>query len=261
MRYGVCIGKNINYIPAAAKAGYDYFEASFRLLSRGTEADFSELKTAAAENAIPCEAANSFIPGDLNITGARVDYGAIKEYVEKGMYRGSSLGLHTVVFGSGEPRSIPNGFSYTEGIRQLAYFLGETVSPIAEKYGITVVTEPLRAQESNMINTVNEAALLSVAVGKDNIKTLADFYHMQFAGDTPDGIRLLKGSILHAHISNPVPRGELKRCFMSPDDGQSYAEFIAALEFAGCPRCSIEASTNDFASDAEKAMRVLMTFK
>ncbi len=257
MRFGTCIGKNMDFIPAAAKSGYDYFEASFCLLARGTDEEFAKLKKYADENAIKCEAANSFMPDDLRMTGSDVNYGKIKEYVEKGMYRGSSVGLRTVVFGSGGARNIPDGFSYAEGIRQLAYFLGETVSPIAAKYGIIVVTEPLRAQESNMINTVNEAVMLSVAAGKDNIRSLADLYHMKFVGDTAENIKKLKGSIEHAHISNPSPRGNIKRCYMKQSDKCNYGEFVEALEFAGCPRCSIEAGTDDFAADAEAAMKVI----
>lgn len=258
MRYGTCLGgKEINFIPVAAKLGYDYFETNFGFLARGTDEEFEELKKITAESGIKCEAANCFMPNDLPVTGPSVDYDGIKAYVEKGMSRGSEIGLQTVVFGSGGARRIPEGFSYAEGIRQMGYFLGETVSPIAAKYGITVVIEPLRAQECNMISTVNEGAILSVIAGKENIQTLADIYHMKFAGDTPDNIRMLKGSIKHAHISNPMPAGIAKRCYMKPGDDCDYKAFVDALEFAGCPRCSIEAGTSDFAADAEEAMKVI----
>ena len=262
MGYGTCLGgKEINFIPVAAKLGYDYFETNFGFLARGTDEEFEEFKKTVFESGIKCEAANCFMPNDLPVTGPSVDYDGIKAYVEKGMSRGSEAGLQTVVFGSGGARRIPDGFSYAEGIRQLGYFLGETVSPIAAKYGITVVIEPLRAQECNMINTVNEGVILSVLAGKNNIQTLADIYHMKFAGDTPDNIRMLKGSIKHAHISNPMPAGIAKRFYMKPSDECDYKAFVDALEYAGCPRCSIEAGTSDFASDAEEAAKVIKALR
>ena len=112
-----------------------------------------------------------------------------------------------------------------------------------------------------MINTVNEGVILSVLAGKNNIQTLADIYHMKFAGDTPDNIRMLKGSIKHAHISNPMPAGIAKRFYMKPGDECDYKAFVDALEYAGCPRCSIEAGTSDFASDAEEAAKVIKALR
>lgn len=258
MRYGVCLGgKATADISVAAQLGYDYFETNFGFLARGTDEEYEAFKKTVKESGIKCEAANCFMPNDLPVTGPSVDCEAIKAYVDKGMCRGVEVGLETVVFGSGGARRIPEGFSYAEGIRQIGYFLGEIVSPIAAKYGITIVIEPLCAAECNMINTVNEGVMLSVIANKDNIQTLADIYHMKFAGDTPDNIRMLKGSIKHAHISNPLPAGVTKRIYMKPGDDCDYKAFADALVFAGCPRCSIEASTKDFPADAAEAIKVL----
>lgn len=258
MRYGTCIGgKETENIAVAAKLGFDYIETNFGFLARSTDEEFDAFKAALKESSILCEAANCFMPNDLPMTGPEVNYEGIKAYVDKGMSRGSEIGLKIVVFGSGGARRIPEGFSYAEGIRQLGYFLGEIVSPIAEKYGITVVIEPLRAQECNMINTVNEGVMLSVLAGKANIQTLADIYHMKFAHETPDNIKLVKGSLYHAHISNPMPEGVAKRYYMKPGDECDYKAFVDALRFAGCERCSIEASTSDFANDAAEAIKIL----
>lgn len=261
MRFGTCIGgDDPSKISATERLGYDYFETNFGFLSKISDGDFEKFKTCVLSGGIRCEAANCFMPNELPVTGEEVNYAAIAEYVEKGMKRGVEVGLKTVVFGSGGARRVPEGFSYAKGFKQLGCFLGEVVSPIAEKYGITVVIEPLRAKECNIINSVKEGVMLSAFTGRDNIQTLADIYHMLFANDTYDDIRMLKGSIYHAHISNPFSETE-KRVYMKKGDTFDYKGFIEALEYAGCVRCSIEAATSDYINDAADAMEVIKTLK
>lgn len=258
MRYGVCMGvKNPEYVKVCEDAGCDYIESNFGQIARCTEEEFSAFEKAINESAIKCEAANCFMPGDLSMVGENVNYDAIREYVDFGMSRGAKIGLKTVVFGSGGARRLPEGWSYREGIRQLAYFLGEIVSPIAAKYGITVVTEPLRAAETNVINTVKEGVMLASFAGKDNISGLADLYHMLNAGDTNDDVRQLKGNLHHAHISNPYGNEKDRRIFPADPSEFDYKSFVDALEYAGCERCSVEAATSDFVKDTPVAISVL----
>ena len=207
------------------------------------------------------EAANGFFPKDLPIIGEGYDEKKITDYIEKGFQRGSQLGLKVVAFGSSGARKVPENVSYAEGFRQLGEFLKNVVSPLAEKYGITIVTEPLRTDECNIINTVKEGVMLSVLAGKDNISCLADNYHMEGAGDTFDDIRQLKGSIKHGHISNPVSKKGFKRDFPFSQDEYDYQGFVDALEFAGCERCSIEATCADFDSEIIPAGKLLKSLK
>jgi len=256
MRFGVCFGvKNPEYVKICEDAGCDYVESNFGQIARCTDEEYAALKKAVDESSIKIEAANCFI--DLKMTGPEVDYEAIKEYVEKGMSRGAALGLKVAVFGSGRARAIPEGWSYKEGIAQLAYFLGEIVSPIAGKYGVTVVTEPLRFNESNVINTIKEGVMLASFAGKDNIGGLADLYHMVGCNDTYDDVRLLSGCINHSHISNPLGDAVDKRVFPKDASEYDYKGFIDALEAAGCERCSVEAATHDFEHDTPIAIKVL----
>ena len=257
MRYGVCIGTDCANVKIAAQSGYDYLETNFGGITRLSDEDFEAFEEAVAESGLKCEAANCFMPNELKPVGPDVNYEGIKEYVEKGMSRGKRIGLETVVFGSGKSRAIPDGWKYADAFSQLAYFLGEIVSPIAEKYGIRVVTEPLRFNESNIINTVKEGVALAAFAGKENIGGLGDLYHMAGCLDTADDIKQLKGSIFHAHISNPDGDGTDKRTFPKSNEEYDYRSFIKALEYAGCERCSIEAGTRDFAADAPLSIKVL----
>ena len=262
MRYGVCVGfDELEKIKSAKEYGYDYVECGFQSFARGSDEDYEKFKNVLNECNIKCESTNCFMPGDLPVTGENVNYDAIAEFVDKGMKRGSECGLKTVVFGSGGARRVPDGFPFEKAVKQLAYFLGEVVSPIAEKYGITVVTEPLRHKETNIINTVSEGVMLAAMVGKDNVKCLADIYHMDVEGDTYDDIRKLKGSILHAHISWPITKGDSKRVYMTDVNQYDYKGFIDALEYAGCERCSIEAACDDFEKEGKIAMDVINALK
>ena len=259
MRYGVSFSLELpQQVRMAKEAGFDYVECGFGVLSRADDAAVDAYRRALEENDIRCEAANCFIPGDLPIIGTDFARQEMRDYIETGFRRGAALGLKTVAFGSGGARKVPAGVPFGEGFRQLGAFLREVVSPLAADYGVTVVIEPLRKAECNIIHTLDEGVMLAALADRENIACLADVYHMWGAGDSFDDIRRLRGCIVHGHISNPeTPIKEAKRTFPLDRDEFDYAGFVAALEEAGCPRCSIEARVYDFPAEIKKAGAVL----
>lgn len=262
MRYGVCFGiDKVERVKIAADAGFDYIECGFCGLSRESDEVFESFKAALKENNIKCESANGFIPKDLPLIGEAYDKEKTAAYIENGMKRGAEIGLKTVVFGSGKARAVPENISYAEGFRQLGVFLSGVVSPLAKKYGITVVIEPLRTQECNIINTVKEGTMLAVLSEKDNIACLADIYHMMYAGESYDEIRQLKGSLKHAHISNPSFEDGGNRTYPADSGEYDYQGYVDALTYAGCERCSVEAGCDDFETEAPVAGRLLKALK
>lgn len=250
MKFGACIGFNPEQIKLAAEFGFDYLEAGFAFFAKESDEKIEAYCKCLNENGIKCEASNCFIPGELKVVGETVDYDALKAHIEKGMSRGVKAGLETVVFGSGGARSIPDGFPYYKAAKQIAYFLKEIVAPIAEKYGITVVVEPLC--DCNIINTVKEGVIFAAMAESDNVKGLGDSFHMYTFGDKFDNIRDVKGFLGHAHIAEPT-----QRVYPYENDGADYKSFLSALEFAGCPRCSIEARCDDFAKEGPVALKIL----
>ena len=124
MRYGVCIGlDNTDKIKIAAESGFDDVECGFGTLANCSDEEFELYKNVLRENNIKVEAANGFLPGELKVCGEKVEISALSAYIEKGMLRGSHLGLETVVFGSGGARSLPENWDYTKGFLQIAEFL------------------------------------------------------------------------------------------------------------------------------------------
>ena len=259
MRYGVSFHLQLWQQVALAKdAGFDYVECGFQHLVRGDDAMLEQYRRALRENEILCEAANCFLPGDLPIIGTDFARAEMKDYIETGMRRGSEMGLQIVAFGSGGARKLPEGVSFAEGFRELGAFLREVVSPIAEQNGVTVVIEPLRKSECNMIHTLDEGVMLAALADRPNISCLADVYHMWGAGESFDDIRRMRGCIAHGHISNPeTPNLEAKRTFPLQKDEFDFKGFVDALRDALCPRCSIEARCYDFASEIKKSGEIL----
>ena len=258
MKFGVCTGiDNEENVKIAAESGYDYIECGFQMFAKASEEELSLWEEREKKYGIFAEAANCFLPSSLPVTGDSVDYDALNEFVARGMKNSARLGLKTVVFGSSGARSIKEGFSYEKAVRQMGYFLREIAAPEAAKYGITIVTEPLQKAETNMINTVKEGVLLAALADRENVRCLADLFHMVQCGDTADDILMIKDSIVHAHISNPLGRDGIKRIYPLSSDEFDYKSFLDALRQGTCERCSIEAGVIDFAYEAPLAIKLL----
>ncbi len=257
MRYGMCVqNQQLELIGKLAEMGYDYIECRFNLFASDNGEKVKELMRETEKSNIKCEAVNCFIPGDFRLTGDGVDEKALREYIERGMSGAAKAGCQTVVFGSGSARSIPQGFDRERGMAQIEHFLRDIVAPVAEKYKITVVTEPLRCAETNSVNTVREAVKLAERVNHPCISSLADLYHMYGEGETPESLCSFDGKIKHSHIAEVTTRA-----YPCEGDGYDYSRFVSALEKCGCERCSVEGRTEDFLSDSRKAIELLKKIK
>lgn len=261
MKFGICIGMDSEKIRALKKYGYDYAETSFSAIAKATDEEFEKFRTALETEGLKAECANGFLPGELRVTGNSVNNEALASFIEKGMERCRLIGTEIVVFGSSGARRIDAETCFTKGTQQLVSFLKDIAAPIAEKYGITIVLEPLCNNESNIVNTVKEGVMIAAMAECKNLGGLADLYHMHVENDSIENIRDLKGSLLHSHISNPLPRNDVKRCYPLSVEEYDYVSFIRVLKEVGCKRCSIEAATSDFDTDAQKAADLVQRLK
>lgn len=264
MRFGACIGlDHPEHIAAAEKAGFDYIECGFSMLAGCDDVQFETFKKALDDANLKCEAANSLFRGGISLYGKGYSKSKITDYLKAGMSKGAEIGLETVVFGSGNVRNYPEYMTFADGFYALSRILGDVIAPIADEYGVTIVIEPLRKTETKIINTVKEGVMLAAAARRNNVSGLVDLYHMAYEGDTFDDIRQLKGNIKHAHLANPyeTPEGRPARSFPASDDEYDYAGFIAALDYAGCKRCSVEAGTDDKEKDLFISGSLLKKYK
>ncbi len=257
MKLGVCRGlDDFNAMKSSVEAGVDYLETGFGCLAEYSDEKFNECKSVLKSFSLPCIAANGFIPGSMKLVGDDVDYVALNEYIDLGFSRAEKLGVKTIVLGSGKARSFPEGYALEKAKEQLAFFLSEYAAPRAEKAGAIIVIEPLRFCESTMIYTVNDGIEIARMSGRDNVKGLADLYHVYGNDDSIEDIATFKGQVCHAHIAEPVER-VYPLSSDSADIKNIYKNFFASLKECGCETCSIEARTDDFNKDVFDSIKVL----
>ena len=247
---GVCVDPD--KFEAAQAAGFDYVETNASKVAALTDEDFEKLAAQVAQLRIPLAASMSFIPSAIKLTGPDVDPAKQLAYAAGVLGRLKALGVKVVVFGSGGARRVPDGFSKDEAFTQLVDFC-RRVAPVAREHGITIVVEPLRRQETNIINTAREGLALVRAVDRPEIKLLADYYHMAEEGESADIIAEAGPLLAHTHIANP--KGRVYPLTAGEAD---YAPFFANLcQIGYSARMSIEASTKDFPADAPRSLALL----
>lgn len=247
MKYGICTGPE--HIAEAAALGYDYVELAASSIMAMDEAGVQDVKNQLEAANTQAEAFNVLFPGTFRLIQGTPDE-EIRAYLRETMRRIGGLGGRTVVFGSGGARRVPEGISYGEAFRRLADVC-RMIGDAAAEEGITAAVEPLRYEETNIINTLSEGAALEAAADHPNVRLLADAYHVWCNGEPVSQIQVI-GRFAHIHIS-AVGRGvpvdeELPR----------YQEFLSALRSAGYDgRISVEARIGDFREEAGKALQVL----
>ncbi len=253
MKIGVCCGTDIEKIKYIKALGYDYAESHCQEIAKADDDKIEAIKAVG----LPVIAANCFI--SLRVVGEEKDETAIKEYLETLFSKAKRLGLEYLVFGSSAARKIPEGMSLEQGRGEIVDFLKNLVVPVAEKYNIPVAIEPLRPEECNAINTVDDGVEIAKRVASPFIKVLADVAHMFVQNEDLKKLAAYKEFMLHAHTSNPDPSPETgkKRIYPTVNDAFAQADFFNALKAAGVETCSIEADVFDFEEDAQKAYEVL----
>ncbi len=251
MRLGICTSSaNAETI---ARAGYDYIEPALNAVSEIADDAFAEVRATFDAMPLPAEAFNCFFPGSIRLTGPEVDSDRVRSYLESALARARELGARVVVFGSGGSRRVPDGFSTGAALDQVAAML-KVAGPIAARNDITIVIEPLRAAEDNLINTAAAGLELATTVDHPNVRLLVDYYHMRSQNESPDIIRKAGNAMLrHCHIARLDGRRWPK-----PTDDEQYGAFFTALADIGYDgRLSIEGSTDDLPADARESIAFL----
>lgn len=253
MQFGVCGSPDL--ASKAAIAAYDYMESTVDSLLKPREPDavFLAGLKAFQNAALGYPVANSFIPGDLKITGPAVDPPSLRHYVVTTMQRAETAGVDLIVFGSGRARRVPEGFDSQIAYDQLVDFCA-MAGPVAWDHGVTVAVEPLNANECNVLNSVDECARLVHRVSHPAIRLLVDAYHMMQDDDRTGSI-VEQGSILaHAHVATipkRLPPGA------EPCD---FLPFFHALKQAGYKgRVSIEGKITDPEHELPAALSLMRT--
>lgn len=245
-------GTGIEYIEKLAAIGFDYIELPLAEMNALSNDDFNALVKRVEASKIRCETCNNCFPATMRLTGSEVDPVAITAYVAHAFSRAARLGVEYVVFGSGPAKNIPKGFPMEDGYRQVVKLL-QYISAVAAKYGITIVIEPLRVLECNLIHSFQEGCQLAKDVDQANVKVLVDFYHLSQENE-PIQHLLDEGQQYLRHVHFARDEG---RVFPAKiDEDPNYKLFFDALETIGYDqRISLEAYTSDFENNAPVALQ------
>jgi len=265
MKYGCCSnllvggpggsgggGSGIEFLDQIVAAGFDYIEMPIGQMMQLPDPEFEQLVRQIDASGVLCEVCTNFFLSSMRLTGASVDDEAIDRYVARALKRAQALQARVVVFGSGQARSVPAGFSHNEAFLQLSDML-KRINPIAEACGVTIVIEPLRHQESNIINTFAEGCRLASSVNGSHVKVLVDYYHL--ATEREPAQHIIDGAdwLRHVHCA-----GLNHRCFPTCLDDSLNLDFFRALKTIGYDeRISLEAFTDDFDDEAPAALLYL----
>jgi len=248
---GVCT--SVSNADMLAAQGYNYIEESVGrfLVPDKSEEVFNEMLLQTQNAAIPVKACNSFIPGSLKSVGPDAVHPKILKFMETAFRRAQKAGVEYIVFGSGGSRAVPEGFSKDEALRQFTDLCSK-MAPIAAKYDVVVVLEPLNKKECNLINSVVEGGVIVEEVNHPNFRLLADIYHMLMDGEGPESIEKYGHLIHHTHIAEKEGRAA------PGTQNEDFTAYFKALKNVGYEgMMSIECRWEDLEKQASTAIAAM----
>jgi sugar phosphate isomerase/epimerase len=190
----------------AVKYGFDYIEPAAAEIAAMSEDEFQEYARIVLASPIRCHALNSFIRRpELKVVGDEVSTSALNDYLELCLARCRRLGAAVVVWCSAGSRNVPHDFPRERAWQQIADFL-KMAGDIAGRHGLVVAIEPLRRQESNILNTGAEALEMVREVKHANIRMIIDYFHLREENEDPRILEVARREIVHLHFANPHGR-------------------------------------------------------
>lgn len=211
---------------SAVKYGFDYIEPSAGEIAAMSEDAFGQFASAVLASPIRCECFNGLIRRpDLKVVGNEVPTEALRDYLSACLARCRRLGASVVVWGSAASRNVPEGFPRERAQQQIAEFL-RLAGDIARRHDLIVAIEPLRHQETNILNTGAETLEMVRRVKHSNVRMIIDYFHLREENEDPRILELAQHEIVHLHFANP--RGRVWPHDLNEDD--HYAAFFNYLK-------------------------------
>jgi len=222
---GVCTGD----IDGAHKCGFDYIEPAAAEIAAMSDGEFREFTDKVLASPLRCRVLNSLIRRpDLKVVGDEVSLTAVGDYLEHCLARCRLLGASIVVWGSAGSRNVPAGFSRQHAEQQITEFL-RMAGDIGRKHDCVVAIEPLRHQESNILNTGAETLEMVRRVRHRQVRMIIDYYHLREENEDARIVETARKEIVHFHFANP--HGRVWPRDFSEDD--HYAAFFRSVKKIG----------------------------
>jgi sugar phosphate isomerase/epimerase len=160
----------------------------------------------AREVGIQVMACNGFLRGGQHtVVGPKPQHDEAVAWAEIVCRRLAKAGGKYVVLGSSATRKIPDGWTKEQANEQFVALL-KRLGPLAQKHGVTIVVEQLRAEECNFLNRIDHLGELIRKTDHPHVKALADLYHMACVGDTPEDLKKNLDVVVHMEIAEKKGR-------------------------------------------------------
>lgn len=244
------IATQLNHDSTLARSGYAFIvETVVNTVSpKIADAAFEEQLTLIKNLTIPVYALNVFIPGEMKLVGPEINETALLAYTQKVFERSKRAGIKLIVWGSGGARRMPEGYPKAKATQEFVN-LARKVSEQAAQFDITLALENLNAQETNFINTVEEALQIVKQVNHKNFRLCADLYHMLKENEPAMVLLQTKGYLVHCDVAekeNRTPPGTA---------GDDFAPYLQALKQIGYTGAIVlECRWNNLTSEASPAL-------
>ena len=222
---GVCAGTED--LGKAERWGFDYLEPAAAAIAALSATEFERVRQQVLASRLRCRSFNSLIR-TMQVVGPEANLDAVSTYLNAALDRCRQLGARVVVWGSASSRNIPAGYSREQAWQEIKRFL-QRAGDIAKSHELVIGIEPLRKQESNIINAGAEALRLVDEVKHPNVKMIIDYYHLRMENEDPDILVRAREHIVHLHFANPNGR----RWPKSVDDDPEYGRFFQLVKQIG----------------------------
>jgi len=222
---GVCAGTED--LGKAERWGFDYLEPAAAAIAALSATEFERVRQQVLASRLRCRSFNSLIR-TMQVVGPEANLDAVSIYLNAALDRCRQLGARVVVWGSASSRNIPAGHSREQTWQEIKRFL-QRAGDIAKSHELVIGIEPLRKQESNIINAGAEALRLVDEVKHPNVKMIIDYYHLRMENEDPDILVRAREHVVHLHFANPNGR----RWPKSVDDDPEYGRFFQLVKQIG----------------------------
>lgn len=222
---GVCAGTED--LGKAERWGFDYLEPAAAAIAALSATEFERVRQQVLASRLRCRSFNSLIR-TMQVAGPEANLDAVSIYLNAALDRCRQLGARVVVWGSASSRNIPAGHSREQAWQEIKRFL-QRAGDIAKSHELVIGIEPLRKQESNIINAGAEALRLVDEVKHPNVKMIIDYYHLRMENEDPDILVRAREHLVHLHFANPNGR----RWPKSVDDDPEYRRFFQLVKQIG----------------------------
>ena len=208
--FGACRG--IEDVKLMASIGYDFWEGhAVKVFEPEKDGEWWERqKGLILAQPLPLRSCNCLIPGTFRLTGPKADPKPALDFAETIFRRAEEVGVKTLVLGAGGARNVPGDLTgpleqrpdTERGRDQYAAFCGELCRRVADLRTATLVVEPLRPKESNIINYVWQGLQIVEEINSPRLAQLADIFHMMMGREDAESIVRAGSRLKHCHVAS-----------------------------------------------------------